>query len=60
MTTQLITAKYGTMPVLFQTDGFINATAIAKQFNKVPKDYLRTDSTNTFANLHFSPNFPET
>ncbi len=48
MSTQLITAEYGTMPVLFQTDGFINATAISKQFNKVPKDYLRTDSTKEY------------
>ena len=48
MTTQLITIKYGTMPVLFQTDAFINATAIAKQFNKVPKDYLRTDLTKEY------------
>ena len=48
MATQLITAEYGTMPVLFQTNGFINATAIAKQFNKVPKDYLRTDETKAY------------
>jgi len=48
MTTQIITAKYGSMPVLFQTDAFINATAIAKQFNKVPKDYLRTNSTKEY------------
>ena len=48
MATQLITVKYGIMSVLFQTDGFINATAIAKQFNKVPKDYLRTDSTKEY------------
>ena len=48
MATQLITAEYDTMPVLFKTDGFINATAIAKQFNKVPKDYLRTDSTKEY------------
>jgi len=48
MTTQLITAQFGTMPVFFQTDGFINATAIAKQFNKVPKDFLRTKTTKEY------------
>ena len=48
MATQIITVEYGIMPVLFQTDGFINATAIAKQFNKVPKDYLRTDETKAY------------
>jgi KilA-N domain len=45
MTIQLITAQYGEMSVLFQTDGFINATAIAKQFNKQPKEWLRLSST---------------
>ncbi len=40
MTTQIITAKYGSMPVLFQTDAFINATAIAKQFGKKTENYL--------------------
>jgi len=44
----LITAQYSNMPVLFQSDAFINATAIAKQFNKVPKDFLRTDSTKEY------------
>jgi len=48
MATQLITAQFGTMPVFFQTDGFINATAIAKQFNKVPKDFLRTKATQEY------------
>ncbi len=48
MATQLITLQYGNMSVLFQTDGFINATEIAKQFNKVPKDFLRTDSTKEY------------
>jgi len=48
MATQLITAQFGTMPVFFQTDGFINATAIAKQFNKVPKDFLRTKTTQEY------------
>ena len=45
MTTQLITAHYGEMSVQFQENGFINATAIAKQFNKQPKEWLRLEST---------------
>lgn len=48
MATQLITAHYGTMSVLFQTDGFINATAIAKQFGKRPEHYLRTNETKAY------------
>jgi hypothetical protein len=48
MTTQLITAHFGDMPVLFQTDAFINATAIAKQFNKLPKDYLKSERTKEY------------
>jgi len=48
MTTQLITVEYGTMTVLFQTDGFINATAIAKQFGKKTEHYLRTDETKAY------------
>jgi KilA-N domain len=48
MTTQLITAHFGEMPVLFLVDGFINATAIAKQFNKQPKDYLKSRRTQEY------------
>jgi hypothetical protein len=48
MATQLITAQFGTMPVFFQTDGFINATAVAKQFNKSPKDYLKSKRTQEY------------
>ena len=48
MATQLITVEYGTMPVLFKTDGFINATAIAKQFGKKIENYLRTDKTKAY------------
>ncbi|MEY4768969.1 MAG: hypothetical protein RL637_1608 [Pseudomonadota bacterium] len=48
MTTQLITTHFGDMPVLFQTDAFINATAIAKQFNKFPKDYLKSERTKEY------------
>jgi hypothetical protein len=48
MTAQLITAHFGEMSVLFQVDGFINATAIAKQFNKQPKDYLKSERTQEY------------
>jgi hypothetical protein len=48
MTTQLITAYYGEMSVHFQENGFINATAIAKQFNKQPRDYLKTEQTKNY------------
>jgi hypothetical protein len=48
MTTQLITAQFDGMPVVFRTDGFINATAIAKQFNKNPKDYLKSKRTQEY------------
>jgi hypothetical protein len=48
MATQLITAHYGEMSVQFQENGFINATAIAKQFNKQPKAWLRLESTTEY------------
>ena len=48
MATQLITVEYGSMSVLFKTDGFINATAIAKQFGKKTENYLRTDETKAY------------
>jgi hypothetical protein len=48
MATQLITAQFGNMSVLFQSDAFINATAIAKQFNKLPKDYLKSERTKEY------------
>ena len=48
MTPQLITAHYGEMSVLFQADGYINATVIAKQFNKRPNDWLNLASTKEY------------
>ena len=48
MAIQLITVQFGNMPVLFQTDAFINATAIAKQFNKRPNDWLNLASTKEY------------
>lgn len=34
--------------VSFQNDGFLNATAIAAHFGKVPKDYLKTEQTQQY------------
>jgi hypothetical protein len=48
MAIQLITAQYENMLVLFQSDAFINATAIAKQFGKRTENYLRTDETKAY------------
>jgi len=48
MAIQLITTHYGEMSVQFQENGFINATAIAKQFGKTPEHYLRTDETKSY------------
>jgi hypothetical protein len=36
------------MSVVFQTNAFINATAIAKQFGKKTENYLRTDETKAY------------
>jgi hypothetical protein len=36
------------MTVLFQTNAFINATAIAKQFGKRTENYLRTGETKAY------------
>jgi hypothetical protein len=48
MNTSIVTLQYNNFPVLFQKDASINATAIAKQFNKSPKDYLRLDRTKDY------------
>jgi len=37
-----------TVEVPFRKDGFFNATAVAKAFNKVPKDWLKTDETKAY------------
>ncbi len=42
---QIITLQYNDFSVLFQDDLSINATAIAKQFNKQPRDYLKQERT---------------
>lgn len=50
MANQIITIEYNNTPVFFQTDAFINATAIAGKFNKFPKDYLKTSRTKEYIN----------
>jgi hypothetical protein len=45
----LVTLSYNNIPVLFQSDdAYLNATQIAKQFNKKTENYLRTDSTKEY------------
>ena len=45
MSQMIITLQYGDFPVLFQENAFINATKIAKQFNKQVRDYLTHENT---------------
>ena len=48
MTTQILNIAFGETPVSFRADGFLNATAIAKHFGKVAKDYLKTEQTKEY------------
>ena len=48
MTTQILNIAFGETPVSFRADGFLNATAIAKHFGKLPKDYLKTEQTQEY------------
>lgn len=48
MNTQIQTLSFETVPVLFSGDAFLNATAVAKYFNKIPKDYLKTEQTQEY------------
>jgi len=48
MNTSIITLDYDSTPVFFHSDAFINATAIAGKFNKLPKDYLKTSRTKEY------------
>ena len=48
MTTQILNIAFGETPVSFRADGFLNATAIAKHFCKLPKDYLKTEQTQEY------------
>ncbi|OOF68494.1 hypothetical protein BKG95_03595 [Rodentibacter pneumotropicus] len=44
----IITADYNGTQVFFQDDAFLNATVIAKHFNKLPNEWLRLDSTQEY------------
>ena len=48
MTTQILNIAFGETPVSFRADGFLNATAIAKHFGNVAKDYLKTEQTKEY------------
>ncbi|HGN6341999.1 TPA: KilA-N domain-containing protein [Neisseria gonorrhoeae] len=40
--------NFGNTPVSFRQDGFLNATAIASHFGKLPKDYLKSEQTQQY------------
>lgn len=44
----IITATFNQVQVSFTEDAFLNATAIAKSFGKMPKDYLKTVQTKEY------------
>lgn len=48
MNTSIVTLQYNDVPVIFQSNAFLNATAIAKHFGKEPKNYLRTNETKEY------------
>jgi hypothetical protein len=56
---QIITLQYQAMPVLFQSDAWINATQIAKQFGKRPADYLKSERTVDYMEALLELCFPE-
>ncbi|CDG00412.1 P22AR C-terminal domain-containing protein [Avibacterium paragallinarum] len=47
----IITADYNGTQVFFQDDAYLNATAIAKHFNKLPNEWLRLESTQEYIDL---------
>lgn len=40
--------SFGNVAVSFRQDGYLNATAIAAHFGKLPKDYLKTEQTQQY------------
>ena len=40
--------QFNDIPVSFHEDGFLNATAIAAHFGKLPKDYLKNEQTQQY------------
>jgi len=43
-----ITKLYNSVPVIFTEEAFFNATDVAKQWGKVPKDWLRLDTSKEY------------
>lgn len=48
--TNLIKADFNGTQVLFQSDAYLHATAIATRFGKKAKDYLKTERTQEYIN----------
>ena len=48
MTTAIIEQTFQDSPVFFQDNAYLNATSIAKKFNKRPADYLKTEPTRNY------------
>ena len=44
----IITADFNGFNVSFRNDAYINATAVAKQFGKMPKDFLKNEQTREY------------
>lgn len=47
----MITKLFNNFSIEIREDGYFNATAMCKAFGKVPKDYLRLDTTKAF--IHY-------
>ena len=45
---QVQSFNFGSTPVSFRADGYLNATAIAAHFGKQPRDYLKTEQTQQY------------
>lgn len=45
---QVQSFNFGSIPVSFRADGYLNATAIAAHFGKQPRDYLKTEQTQQY------------
>ena len=45
---QVQSFNFGNISVSFRDDGYLNATAIAAHFGKLPKDYLKTEQTQEY------------
>ena len=45
---QIQILSFDNSPVTFNEEGYLNATAIAAHFGKLPKDYLKTEQTQQY------------